>query len=65
MAVEVTGAELKAYMEWSARYFNTHKPGDVTVSFDPDIRSYYYDMFAGLDYKIDISRPPRVKELWM
>ncbi len=57
VAVEVTGAELKAYMEWSARYFNTYKPGDVTVSFDPDIRSYYYDMFAGLDYKIDISRP--------
>ncbi len=57
VAVQVTGAELKAYMEWSARYFNTYKPGDVTVSFDPNIRSYYYDMFAGIDYKIDISKP--------
>lgn len=57
VAVEITGAELKAYMEWSARYFNTYQPGDVTISFNPNIRSYYYDMFAGVDYKIDISKP--------
>lgn len=57
VAVEVTGKELKDYMEWSASYYNTYKPGDVTVSFNPEIRSYNYDMFAGVNYKIDITKP--------
>lgn len=56
-AVEVTGAELKQYMEWSASFYNTYKSGDVTISFNPEIRGYNYDMFAGVDYKIDISKP--------
>jgi len=55
--VEVTGKELKDYMEWSAAYYNTYKPGDVTISFNPNIRGYKYDMFQGVDYKIDISKP--------
>lgn len=57
VGVEVTGKELKDYMEWSASYFNTYKPGDVTISFNPEIRAYNYDMFQGVDYKIDISKP--------
>jgi 2',3'-cyclic-nucleotide 2'-phosphodiesterase / 3'-nucleotidase / 5'-nucleotidase len=57
VTVEVTGKELKAYMEWSASYYNTWKPGDVTISFDPSIRGYNYDMFAGVNYMIDISQP--------
>ncbi len=64
-AVEVTGKELKNYMEWSAAYFNRYKPGDVTISFNPEIRGYNYDMFAGVDYEIDISKPvgKRIVEL--
>ncbi|SDY67004.1 2',3'-cyclic-nucleotide 2'-phosphodiesterase / 3'-nucleotidase [Proteiniborus ethanoligenes] len=57
VGVEVTGKELKAYMEWSAAYYNTYKPGDVTISFNPNIRGYNYDMFAGVEYKVDISKP--------
>lgn len=57
IGVEVTGAQLKKYMEWSAAYYNTYKPGDVAVSFDEKIRSYNYDMFSGVTYKIDISKP--------
>jgi len=55
--VEVSGAELKDYMEWSANYFNTYKEGDLTISFNPEIRGYNYDMFTGVDYEIDISKP--------
>lgn len=55
--LNVTGKELKAYMEWSAAYYNTWKPGDVTISFNPAIRSYNYDMFAGVKYQIDVSQP--------
>ncbi|GMG95424.1 5'-nucleotidase C-terminal domain-containing protein [Tepidimicrobium xylanilyticum] len=57
VGVEVTGKELKNYMEWSASYYNTYKPGDVTISFNPNIRGYNYDMFQGVEYKIDISKP--------
>ena len=55
--MDVTGAELKKYMEWSAEYFNTWKPGDINISFDPDVPGYNYDMFAGVDYEINLSRP--------
>ncbi|MDF2820289.1 MAG: 5-Nucleotidase domain protein [Clostridiales bacterium] len=57
VGVEVTGAELKAYMEWSAKYYNTYVPGDINLSFNPSIRGYNYDMFQGVDYKIDVSKP--------
>lgn len=57
VGVEVTGAQLKKYMEWSAAYFNRSEAGDLTISFDQNIRSYNYDMFAGVNYKIDISKP--------
>jgi 2',3'-cyclic-nucleotide 2'-phosphodiesterase/3'-nucleotidase len=57
VAVEITGAELKDYMEWSAAYYNTFKPGDINISFNPNIRVYNYDMFQGVEYKIDLSKP--------
>lgn len=55
--VEITGAQLINYMEWSAQYYNTYKPGDLTVSFNENIRGYNYDMFSGINYSIDISKP--------
>jgi len=55
--VTVTGAELKAYMEWSAACYNQWVPGDVTISFDPEYPGYLYDMFAGVDYEINLSKP--------
>ena len=55
--VKVTGAELKAYMEWSAECYNQWKEGDINISFDPEYPDYLYDMFAGVDYEIDLSQP--------
>lgn len=55
--VTVTGAELKAYMEWSAECYNQWQPGDINISFDPDYPGYLYDMFAGVDYEINLSKP--------
>ena len=55
--VKVTGAELKEYMEWSAACYNQWVPGDMSISFDPEKPGYLYDMFAGVDYKIDLSKP--------
>jgi len=55
--VQVTGAELKAYMEWSAACYNQWHEGDVSISFNPEKPGYLYDMFAGVDYEIDLSQP--------
>ncbi|MGP3778559.1 5'-nucleotidase C-terminal domain-containing protein [Halanaerobium saccharolyticum] len=64
-AVEITGEELKNYLESTVAYYNTYQPGDITISFDPEIRGYAYDMFQGIDYKIDISEPVgnRIRDL--
>ncbi len=58
MAVKITGKQLKAIMEeQGGKFFNQFKPGDVTISFNENIRMYMYDMFAGVDYEVDISEP--------
>jgi 2',3'-cyclic-nucleotide 2'-phosphodiesterase/3'-nucleotidase len=55
VGVNITGENLLKYMEWSTSYYNTSSPGDVTVSFNKDIRGYNYDMFSGINYDVDIS----------
>ncbi|WP_346871067.1 bifunctional metallophosphatase/5'-nucleotidase [Clostridium sp. UBA5119] len=55
--VEVTGKELKNYMEWAASAYNQWKPGDISISFTMDIPGYQHEFFAGLNYKVDISKP--------
>jgi len=55
--VKMNGAQLRKFMEWSANYYNQYQPGDLTISFNPDVRAYNYDMFAGVNYDIDVSKP--------
>ena len=58
-AVVLTGAEVKAYLEYSAKYFVTLAPGvtpDPATISDPAVPDYNYDVFSGVDYDIDISR---------
>ncbi|WP_108250723.1 bifunctional metallophosphatase/5'-nucleotidase [Planctomonas deserti] len=65
--VEMTGAQVKDYLEYSARYFAQVAPGST---FDPEtgtnavypetpngIPDYNYDILSGVDYTIDISQP--------
>jgi 2',3'-cyclic-nucleotide 2'-phosphodiesterase/3'-nucleotidase len=56
VGVKITGKNLLEYMEWSMGYFNTWKEGDVTISFNPDVRGYNYDMFSGVNYQVDLSK---------
>ncbi|NLY21029.1 MAG: bifunctional metallophosphatase/5'-nucleotidase [Tissierellia bacterium] len=55
--VEVTGKELVDYMEWSVQAYNQFKEGDLNISFDEEVPGYRYDMFKGIDYKVDLSKP--------
>jgi 5'-nucleotidase-like protein len=58
--VVLTGAEVKAYLEYSATFFVTLPPGapvDPATISDPSIPDYNYDVLCGVDYDIDISRP--------
>ncbi|WP_433650765.1 bifunctional metallophosphatase/5'-nucleotidase [Micromonospora zamorensis] len=59
-AVVLSGAEVRAYLEYSAKYFRTLAPGapvDPEQISDPAVPDYNYDVFSGLDYDIDISKP--------
>ena len=55
--VRMTGNQLKKWMEWSYAYINTFQEGDLTISFNEEIRGYNYDMFSGVKYEVDISQP--------
>ncbi len=55
--VEITGKELKNYMEWAASAYNQWKSGDISISFTMDIPGYQHEFFAGVNYKVDISKP--------
>ncbi|PSW09185.1 bifunctional metallophosphatase/5'-nucleotidase [Photobacterium rosenbergii] len=57
VAVSIKGEQLKEYMEWSYGYFNTYQQDDITVSFDPAIPAYNYDIFDGsIQYTVDLSK---------
>jgi 2',3'-cyclic-nucleotide 2'-phosphodiesterase (5'-nucleotidase family) len=54
-AVRITGAQLRAYLEYSARYYGTYGTADPPVH--QDVPGYNFDIVAGADYTIDLSRP--------
>lgn len=66
LGIELTGAQVKDFLEFSARYFKQVEPGaefnpeDVTnAHYDGESREvpdYNYDMLSGVNYWIDISQ---------
>jgi 2',3'-cyclic-nucleotide 2'-phosphodiesterase/3'-nucleotidase len=68
-AVELTGAQVRAYLEYSAKYFQqmpAEGPVDpenyLNAGGEPD---YNYDILSGVDYSIDATKPvgQRIVEL--
>lgn len=60
VAVRVTGRQVKDILEHAARYYDglDCEPGaGCTVLVDPDVRRYNVDSMAGVDYRIDPTRP--------
>jgi 2',3'-cyclic-nucleotide 2'-phosphodiesterase (5'-nucleotidase family) len=57
--LRVSGAQLKAYLEQSAKYFRVTGSGDAArVAADSAIPGYNFEAVTGVDYAIDLSRPP-------
>ncbi|MGX6427971.1 bifunctional metallophosphatase/5'-nucleotidase [Levilactobacillus yonginensis] len=57
--LKITGADLKAALEVSARYF-TVKNGQIAVNpafVHPKKRQYNYDMYEGIDYRLNVAKP--------
>jgi 2',3'-cyclic-nucleotide 2'-phosphodiesterase (5'-nucleotidase family) len=58
-ALRLSGAQVRAVLEHSARYFVVREgaAGGLDVGADPRIPGYNYDILAGAEYEIDLSRP--------
>ncbi|HMA01497.1 MAG TPA: 5'-nucleotidase C-terminal domain-containing protein [Gemmatimonadaceae bacterium] len=54
-AVRITGAQLRAYLEYSARYYGTYGTSEPPVH--TNVPGYNFDVVSGADYTIDLSRP--------
>lgn len=54
-AVKISGAQLREYLEYSARYYTRLEGGRPVV--DPSIPGYNFDIVSGADYTLDLSRP--------
>lgn len=64
----ISGKDLKQYMEWSASYFNKFNKGDINISFNKDRTNSKYstfDIFGNIKYEMDITKEDgdRVKNI--
>lgn len=55
-AVRISGAQLRAYLEHSAKYWKTWTPGDTASLVNPTVPGFNFDMLVGAEYVIDLSR---------
>ncbi|HYO45725.1 MAG TPA: 5'-nucleotidase C-terminal domain-containing protein, partial [Gemmatimonadota bacterium] len=62
--IRVTGRQLREYLEFSAKYFHRTTADGVLLDAAGDddlevdsIPGYNYDIVAGVDYTVDVSRP--------
>ncbi len=55
-AIRISGAQLRAYLEQSARYFTVSPEG--RVGLNPEIPGYDFDIMSGVEYAIDLRYPP-------
>lgn len=57
--IKITGAELKKSIEQVANYFILDENNEIAVNptyISPKPQAYNYDMYEGVDYRIDVSK---------
>ncbi|KYD10345.1 2',3'-cyclic-nucleotide 2'-phosphodiesterase [Caldibacillus debilis] len=60
VVVKITGKDLKAALERSASYFCLNEKGELAINpafSHPKPQHYNYDMWEGIEYVIDVSKP--------
>lgn len=58
--LRITGADLKAALEKSASFFQLTKQGEIGINpafLEPKPAYYNYDMYEGIEYVVDVSKP--------
>ncbi|WP_029192497.1 bifunctional metallophosphatase/5'-nucleotidase [Paenibacillus harenae] len=58
--LELSGQDIRDALEQTACYFSLDDQGEIRVNpsyMEPKAQHYNYDMWAGIDYELDISRP--------
>ena len=58
--IRITGADIKEALEQTASYFAPYNGGEIEVNpkfLYPKPEHYNYDMWEGIEYEINISRP--------
>src|SRR5438876_2691797 len=55
-AVRISGSQLKAYLEQSARYFRTYQPGAPLIN--DSVPGFNFDVVSGVAYTIDLTQAP-------
>lgn len=59
-AVEITGAQVKEWLEMSSGIFRQIEPGKADQPLiNTDFPSYNFDVIDGVTYRIDLSQPPK------
>ncbi|MGQ0648299.1 MAG: 5'-nucleotidase C-terminal domain-containing protein [Gemmatimonadaceae bacterium] len=57
-AIRISGRQLRDFLEYSARYYRTLGSGTAAQSLvDPEVPGFNFDIVAGADYVLDLSRP--------
>ena len=58
-AVKISGKQLRDYLEFSSRYYKSVEQTSTGTRpvVDPGIPGYNFDIIAGADYTIDLTRP--------
>ena len=56
--LQISGSQLKLFLEDSAACFNTMNSSDSAIAISPDRHFYEYLMFEGISYEINLSNAP-------
>jgi len=56
-AVRIDGAQLRAYLEHSARYFAECPEAECEPLINAEWPGFNFDMISGVDYRLDLTRP--------
>jgi len=55
--IEATGQMIKDELEWTANYFNRYRYEPEGVTVNSAVRDYNYDLWSGIDYTLDVTKP--------